>query len=78
MSAAALEHSDAIEALAPSLASNIGALNEHDAAMLDYLALELEPSVSHLPHEPVRLALEVAYCAHLGQFRRSGEAFITQ
>ena len=53
-------------------------------AVLYRLQQELAPSVSYLlqsttpaaSESALRLGLEVAYIAHLGQRRRSGEAYI--
>jgi len=51
-----------------------------DAAFLDQAREELQPLLTHLPAREdkakVETALQVAYHAHLGQVRRSGEPFV--
>jgi len=51
-----------------------------DAAFLDQAREELQPLLTYLParedQAKVETALQVAYHAHLGQVRRSGEPFV--
>jgi len=54
-------------------------LTEHDLYMIERLKKELLPAVSYmdaLDISTIMVALEVAYQAHNGQRRKSGEAFI--
>ena len=79
-----LLYAERIREYAPSLLPKLEGLEEQDLDTIDQLQAELEPSVSYLLQtttaptaaSTLRLGLEVAYIAHLGQRRRSGEAYI--
>ena len=77
-----LLHSESIRAYAPSLVPKLEGLQDQDLDTIDELQRELQPSVEYLLQSApavastLRLGLEVAYIAHLGQRRRSGEAYI--
>ena len=77
-----LLHSESIRAHAPSLVPKLEGLQDQDLDTIDELQRELQPSVEYLLQSApaaastLRLGLEVAYIAHLGQRRRSGEAYI--
>jgi len=79
-----LLYSERIRECAPSLLPKLEGLQDQDLDTIDQLQKELEPSVSYLLQSTaapraasaLRLGLEVAYIAHLGQRRRSGEAYI--
>ena len=76
----ALEFGNAIAVGAPSLAPAIAALDKVQMHELDSLHGELSLHTGYLgalAREDLRLALEVAFLAHCGQRRRSGESFIT-
>ena len=77
-----LLHSESIRTYAPSLVPKLEGLQDQDLDTIDELQRELQPSVEYLLQSApaaastLRLGLEVAYIAHLGQRRRSGEAYI--
>ena len=65
---------------APCLEAKIAAMSEHDTHAIDLYHDQLIQSTQYTGQRCkglLRLALEVAYLAHNGQLRKSGEAYIT-
>ena len=76
-----LLHSEAIIRQAPCLQPAAEALLESDGHQLERMAKALAVETRYLDTSPDwphrrRMALEVAYLAHLGQARRSGEPYV--
>ena len=75
-----LQYGPAIAVGAPSLATAMDTLDHSQLREIDALHAELSLHTGYLHHsaqEDLRLALEVAFLAHHGQRRRSGDSFIT-
>ena len=75
-----LLYGDVITTGAPCLTHKIAALTERDADALEHFSGQLEDSTRYTGARCiglVRLALEVAYVAHIFQKRKSGEAYVT-
>ena len=79
-----LKYQAKIEASAPSLRENVQGLSAQELAQAESLYKELTAHTNYLTgwprgntaEEDLRFALEVAFAAHRGQRRKSGEDFI--
>ena len=73
-----LQHEERLATI-PALEAQLERVCTEHLAEVDLLHAELSRHTGHIGHasEELRMALEVAYLAHLGQRRRSGENFIT-